>query len=181
MNRRRAGRVILRDPEDAVLLARATIGDEVFWFTPGGGSEAGETLREAATRETAEETGIAVDLDHPPVLHRRAQFVFLGHWTEQVETFWLVDLDHRPSVVSPHLEDYEAESIDAWRWWAPGDLAALAERHDLYPRCLAALLDHVDHAPTPVTPWVEEHLSTSEPTLTRPDDPAGLPGWVRGR
>src|SRR5450432_1544418 len=56
---RRAGRVILLDPDDRVLLLR--YDDEPpagrHWATPGGGLNPGESYAAAANRELTEETG----------------------------------------------------------------------------------------------------------------------------
>lgn len=179
MIRRRAGRVLVRDPAGAVLLCHGTAGsDGGWWFTPGGGVDGDETPRDAAVRELAEETGIEVALDQPPALHRRARFTFLGRPTEQVESFWHVVLDHRPTVAPVHLEDYEAEVLDDWRWWRPADLEAA---DPLFPGCLPALLATIDDAGVPAVPWVEEHIDTrpgSKPTWRRPAGVRDLPTWT---
>lgn len=58
-------RAILLDAEERVFLVRHSYVPG--WHLPGGAVEPGETLREAVTREVAEETGIAVT--GPAVLH----------------------------------------------------------------------------------------------------------------
>src|SRR6201994_1729312 len=56
---RRAGRVIVLDPQDRVLLFRYDDGppNGRHWSTPGGGLDEGEDFRAGARRELAEETG----------------------------------------------------------------------------------------------------------------------------
>jgi 8-oxo-dGTP pyrophosphatase MutT (NUDIX family) len=56
---RRAGRVIVLDPDDRVLLFRYDDGppNGRHWCTPGGGLNDGETYAAGARRELAEETG----------------------------------------------------------------------------------------------------------------------------
>ena len=56
---RRAGRVIVLDPEDRVLLFRYDEGppNGRHWCTPGGGLDDGEDYPAGARRELAEETG----------------------------------------------------------------------------------------------------------------------------
>src|SRR5712691_11511536 len=58
---RPAGRVILLDPDDRVLLMRYDDGppNGVHWCTPGGGLNAGEDYASGALRELTEETGWA--------------------------------------------------------------------------------------------------------------------------
>ena len=56
---RPAGRVVLLDPDDRVLLMRYDDGppNGVHWSTPGGGLNPGEDFASGAARELAEETG----------------------------------------------------------------------------------------------------------------------------
>src|SRR5580692_919160 len=56
---RLAGRVIVLDPDDRVLLFRYDDGppNGRHWSTPGGGLEPGESFAEGAQRELIEETG----------------------------------------------------------------------------------------------------------------------------
>ena len=55
---RRAGRVIVLDPADRVLLLRYDDPPNGrHWSTPGGGLNPGEAFAVAASRELAEETG----------------------------------------------------------------------------------------------------------------------------
>src|SRR6516225_2065639 len=56
---RRAGRVIVLDPDDRVLLLRYDEEPPAgrHWATPGGGLNPGESYAAAASRELAEETG----------------------------------------------------------------------------------------------------------------------------
>jgi len=52
---RPAARAIVLDPDDRILLVRFEFPDGMFWATPGGGIEPGETPEEAVRRELAEE------------------------------------------------------------------------------------------------------------------------------
>ena len=65
---RSTARLIMLNPRDELLLIKYEAAREIdparpgprgFWYTPGGGIEAGESAEEAALRELKEETGIA--------------------------------------------------------------------------------------------------------------------------
>ena len=62
VNVRRAARVVLLDRENRVLLMHFrepnVAPPNVFWATPGGALDDGESWEQAALRELAEETGI---------------------------------------------------------------------------------------------------------------------------
>lgn len=64
---RPTARVLALDPDGRVLLFRCDL-DRVFWITPGGGVEPGETFEEAALREFGEETDISLASVGPCVL-----------------------------------------------------------------------------------------------------------------
>lgn len=58
---RAAARVVLLDEHGRVYLLEAADERGRWWFTPGGGREAGESDIDCARRELAEETGYRVD------------------------------------------------------------------------------------------------------------------------
>ena len=142
---RRAARVLVLDPSGRVLLLRGcdpARPEHRFWFTVGGGIEAGESLADAAVREVYEETGLRITASDlaGPVRTDLVQFPFDGRWYTQQQTFFVVRADAFNADLS-HLEDYEVTSVDATRWWSAGDLAATSER--FYPADLAELLREV--------------------------------------
>jgi 8-oxo-dGTP diphosphatase len=54
--------VIVSDDEEVVLIRRGSEPYQGQWALPGGFVEVGETVEEAAVREAAEETGLAVEV-----------------------------------------------------------------------------------------------------------------------
>jgi 8-oxo-dGTP pyrophosphatase MutT (NUDIX family) len=139
MRERRAARVLLFDPDGRMLLLKGRLPSDPdapgWWFTVGGGIEPGETVREAALREIAEETGFtAVTLgetlfESDEVLHDRKQ-----RPVRHRSTF----LFARCQGGEPSRAGWQAlehEFVDEIRWWTLDDLATMAE--PVYPADLA--------------------------------------------
>ena len=146
---RTTARVVVLDPAGRVLLLGARLpdparppGEVLFWYTPGGGVEDGETLRDAAVRELAEEVGLVAGpaaLEGPVWLRRH-----VGAFGDQVfdtrETFFVLrDVVHE--VVPGTLTDLEVLADEPHRWWTPSDLGAGAEA--FVPAELPALLAQI--------------------------------------
>ena len=92
---RRAVRVIVVGPDDRVLLFEDSdpgIAGVTWWVTPGGGIDPGETERQTAVREMAEETGYVLAEDElvGPLATRYAVHGYSDQVLEQQETFYLV-------------------------------------------------------------------------------------------
>ena len=91
-------RAIILDADERVVLVRHSYVPG--WHLPGGAVEPGETLREAVTREVAEETGIAVT--GPATLHG----MFLNrHVSKRDHVAVFVIRSFR--VVDPERRDWE--------------------------------------------------------------------------
>jgi len=142
---RRAARVVVLDGTGRVLVMRGHDRDQPersWWFTVGGGIDAGETDVEAAVRELHEETGIVLsgaDLQGP-VLTRSAMFHFLRESCRQDEVFFLARVDGVGGT--PDQEgwtDTERELLDELRWLTPAELRA--ETREIYPENLADLVE----------------------------------------
>jgi 8-oxo-dGTP pyrophosphatase MutT (NUDIX family) len=140
--RRLAGRVLVVDASDRVLLLHGfdpARRDRPYWFTIGGGAQAGESLAEAAARELREESGIDVrpaDLGEP-VWHEVTEFGFDGRRFSQEQDFFLLRVGS-PDVSSDGLDDEEAAVVTGHRWWAADELESTDEI--FYPAELPALL-----------------------------------------
>ncbi len=139
---RRAGRVLVIDAVGRVLLLHGfdpARRDEPYWFTVGGGAQAGETLAEAAARELREESGIIVrpaDLGEP-VWHEVTEFGFDGRQYRQEQDFFLLRVGS-PEISSDGLDDEEAAVVDGHRWWTEAELTSTQE--SFYPVELPRLL-----------------------------------------
>jgi len=128
---RRAGRVLVLDPDDRVLLLQGfdpAVPEHRFWFTIGGGAEPGESLAQAAARELREESGIRAGAAQlgPPVWRRTAHFSYDGQPYRQDEEYFVL----RPGPVRvclDGLEDGERETVTGHRWWDIGELVSSGE------------------------------------------------------
>jgi 8-oxo-dGTP pyrophosphatase MutT (NUDIX family) len=150
---RPAARVVVLDAAGRVLLlgARltgptATPGKVLFWYTPGGGVEDGESLRRAAVRELVEEVGLVVAEDRleGPVWFRRHLSPWGGETIDSRETYFVLrDVVHEVDMSGQtELEAYEDQPH---RWWTPAEIAASTET--FAPRELAGLLPDVIQGP----------------------------------
>jgi ADP-ribose pyrophosphatase YjhB (NUDIX family)/ribosomal protein S18 acetylase RimI-like enzyme len=137
---RKAARTAVVAPDGAVLLLRYdNVEVGVHWALPGGGLEPGESPREAALRELAEETGWT-DLEPGPLLCTwEHDFTHSGTRVRQHEHVY-VTRGPRRDPAGPHLAAaHTADGILTWRWWTRRELAEQAE--PVWPPGLAGLLD----------------------------------------
>lgn len=156
---RHAARVILLDDDDRVLLLHGSDVDQrerSWWFTVGGGIDAGETPRDAAVRELFEETGIALESIAlvGPVCTRSAVFDFFRESCRQEEVFYLgrysgstgagsvpdgeVETGGELDLSRDGWTQIEVDTLDELRWWDLDELAAVEE--EVFPARLSELV-----------------------------------------
>jgi ADP-ribose pyrophosphatase YjhB (NUDIX family) len=137
---RYAGRVVLLDPDDRVLLMRYDDGppNGIHWSTPGGGLNPGEDYGTAARRELAEETGWN-DIALLGEIYRRTHVMeYADRILRQVERFYLARTDQASRPISGVEEMHAADGIAAWRWWTLAELDMTDEA--IWPAGLADLI-----------------------------------------
>ncbi|MBW8766907.1 MAG: NUDIX domain-containing protein [Geodermatophilales bacterium] len=132
---RPTARVVVLDPAGRILLLGARLtdpavppGDVLFWYTPGGGVEDGESLRGAAVRELTEEIGLVADPSslEGPVWLRRHVGAFAGVDIDSRETFFVLrNVVHE--VVPTALTELELLGDEPHRWWSVTEIASSAE------------------------------------------------------
>jgi ADP-ribose pyrophosphatase YjhB (NUDIX family) len=137
---RHAGRVVLLDPDDRVLLMRYDDGppNGVHWSTPGGGLDAGEDYEAGALRELAEETGWT-DIVLLREIHRRSHTMeWSDRMVRQHERIYLARTDKRRREITGVEAMHASDGIAAWRWWTLDEIDTTAEA--VWPRGLAGLI-----------------------------------------
>lgn len=155
---RDTARGLIFDPQDRLLLIQyeaaidvdpARPGLRAFWFTPGGGLEAGESHEEALRRELAEEIGVAGAAIGAHVARRETPLLLFREPRFVRERYYVVRLPS-PAIDTSLLAETESDPVLEVRWWP---LAALEATSDVVePRSLAALARRVLAGDAPAAP-----------------------------
>ena len=137
---RQAGRVIVLDPGDRVLLLRYDEGppEGRHWATPGGGLNPGESYAAGASRELTEETGWD-DVALLGEVHRHVRTMeHDGRTVRQHERLFLARIDRDCRELGDVAAMHASDGIAAWRWWTLAELDTTAEV--VWPAGLAGLI-----------------------------------------
>lgn len=143
---REAVRILVVDEDSRLLLFRNSDDSwpRPYWLTPGGGVDAGESDREAAARELAEETGLRLPPERlgAPVHRETTRYTLHGRRYVQAQRYFLLRAAAFP-VRTDGLDDVERRVVVGHRWWPLPDLAATGD--DVFPADLPALVTALVH------------------------------------
>jgi ADP-ribose pyrophosphatase YjhB (NUDIX family) len=111
--------VIVINDEGAILLIRRSDNDN--WAMPGGGMDLGEALPDTAVRETAEETGVEVEVTGLAGIYTDPRHVILYTSNNEARQEFSVVFTARPVGGTPTPSDESTEV----RWVPPAEIRAL--------------------------------------------------------
>lgn len=161
---RTGARVICISGTDVLLLADSDPGlpGSMWWVTPGGGIDDGETPRAAAQRELCEETGLRIEEEAllGPVAVRTVTHGYSDRVRVQKEWFFRVEVE-RFEVRPGALTAEEKDRLQGHGWWPLDGLP-----DDVWPAGLADIaamkgetihdLGEVEESTVPVIPQVTD-------------------------
>jgi 8-oxo-dGTP pyrophosphatase MutT (NUDIX family) len=155
MRERHTARVVLLDPDGRVLLMKGRLPNDpdgpTFWYTVGGGLDAGETVAEAAAREVVEETGLTDVVLGPTVWRDEAILPDIEGEQRLFRQVYIVAHTAGGPLSRAGWQDYEHRLTDDVRWWTLEELQLTGDT--VYPEGLAELLPDVlagRYAPEPL-------------------------------
>ncbi len=136
---RRAGRVIVLDPDDRVLLFQYDgPPNGRHWCTPGGGLNDGEDYLAGARRELAEETGWTDVPLGAEVYEWTRTMGYADAIVQQHERFFLARVEVARRGLGEVADMHVSDGIAAWHWWTAAELDATDEV--IWPTGLADLI-----------------------------------------
>lgn len=138
------GRVLLFQIEDLPLPHAGDPDGErlvVFWITPGGGVEPGESFEEAARRELREETGFDPESVGPCLFEDEVLIARADRDIRLHIRFYLARVAGEVSLDG--LDAIERSVFRAYLWWTVDELEVTTET--VYPPHIAALAREAAH------------------------------------
>jgi G:T/U-mismatch repair DNA glycosylase/8-oxo-dGTP pyrophosphatase MutT (NUDIX family) len=144
---RDAVRALVLDPGNRVMLVCADDELGVWWTTPGGGIEAGESDQRALARELVEELGLH-DVELGPLIWTREhRLVNPRRWGKQTERHYLVRTSAFEPAPTLDVAALAEEGATDARWFTVDEVRSLITG----PRRLADLVtDLLRNGPPPV-------------------------------
>lgn len=143
---RPSSRLLILNNSGAVLLFRFSHHDDalegkVYWATPGGGLEPGESFEQAAIRELHEETGL-VRLECGPSVARRTFMMQLpsGETVQADERFYIINASESELSQAGWSEN-EKRVISQQKWWPQSELLETDEV--IFPEGLTTILAEI--------------------------------------
>jgi len=123
----RPATIVIKD--EKVLLVSSKYRDEEFYLFPGGGMEFGETIEEAAVRETLEETGVKVKIKD---LFHVNEYIYAEDWNKRsVSMFFIAEV---VEILEPTTND--GGKIKEVKWIKLSEL----DNYDIKPKRIADML-----------------------------------------
>lgn len=143
MIERPSARLLIVDANKRLLLFKfepkaGPLTGKVFWATPGGGLDPGESYAQAACRELYEEVGLRID-DAGPEIAQRDAIIQLpsGEMAHADERFFMVRVD-RLDLSQEGWTELERDVMTAHRWWTPNEIHSSTEQ--IWPENITEIL-----------------------------------------